>query len=183
MSQAWNPLWENFETEMLPHRRSLYQTAKSLLRGADDAEDVVQETYLQAWKSVHRFEPGTNSRAWLFGILYNVIRHHRRRWRIRYLVTEDSQTLENTLAAPPEISDRLEDKEVLTALAGIPPQYSEMIMMADVEELEYHEIAEARAIPIGTVMSRVSRGRALLRAKLGHAASRMGIHRSELAAA
>ena len=173
----------SFEEDMLPHQTALYQSARSLLRSPTEAEDVVQETYLQAWRCFDRFEPGTNSRAWLFGILFNVVRHHRRKWLQRIHLVEDPQTFENTLVAQPQVLDGLEDKEILVALSAIPQQYAEVISMADVYEFDYKEIAAALAIPIGTVMSRISRGRALLRGKLAGAALQLGINPPRKAAA
>ena len=180
--QACDERWDVFDEMMLPHKAALYQTARSLLGSTTEAEDAVQETYLQAWRCLDRFQPGTNSRAWLFGILFNVVRHHRRKWLQRLHLIDDPQAIESTLASQPELSQELADKEILEALATIPRQYAEVVLMADVQEFDYKEIAQARAIPIGTVMSRISRGRTLLRSKLARLASEMGIHRTEIAA-
>ena len=182
-NQIGNELGGSFEDQMLPHQTSLYMSARSLLRNPSEAEDAVQETYLQAWRCLDRFEPGTNCRAWLFGILFNVVRSHRRKWLQRIHLVEDLQTFENTLAASPQVPDVLDDEEILVAMAAIPRLYADAILMADVYEFDYKEIAEALAIPIGTVMSRISRGRALLRDRLLGAAAQMGIDRSRKAAA
>src|SRR5438067_199980 len=180
-SQVTDERWEIFDEIMLSHKTALYQTARGLLGSASEAEDAVQETYLQAWRCLERFQPGTNSRAWLFGILFNVVRHHRRKWLQQLHLMDDPQAIESTLASRPELSQELEDKEILEALATIPRQYAEVVLMADVQEFDYKEIAQARAIPIGTVMSRISRGRTLLRSKLARLASEMGIRSAEIA--
>lgn len=156
---------DNFEALALPHANDLFRMASSLLRNRTEAEDAVQECFLQAWKSFDRFEPGTNCRAWLYKILFHVVSHQRRKWG-RLWLAEDPQILEDTLVAKPEISERLSDEEILAALAEMPQQYAEVVMLADVQEFSYKEIQETLSIPIGTVMSRLSRGREYLRAAL-----------------
>ena len=101
----------SFESVAFDHMDALFRTAKALLRNTEEAEDVVQETYLQAWKSFHRFTPGTNCRAWMFAILFNVVRHHRRKWLDRFSFGLP-EGFEETAAAPqsvPEESDRRRD--------------------------------------------------------------------------
>jgi len=159
---------EGFESVALPHANDLFRMAKSMLRNSAEAEDAVQECLLQAWKSFDRFTPGTNCRAWLYKILFHVVSHQRRKWQ-RLHLSEDPQTLEDTLVARREISDRLTDEEILAAFRKMPQQYSEVVMLADVEEFSYKEIQETLGIPIGTVMSRLSRGREFLRAQLAPA--------------
>jgi RNA polymerase sigma-70 factor (ECF subfamily) len=156
---------DDFESVAMPHATDLFRAATSLLRDRAQAEDAVQETMLQAWKSFHRFEPGTNCRAWLFKILFHVLSHQRRKWQ-RMSLVEDPQIFEDTLAARPEIPDQLTDEDVLAAFDKIPPRYAEIVMLADVQEFTYKEIQETLGIPIGTVMSRLSRGRDCLRAEL-----------------
>jgi len=178
-----NELWVRFDETMMPHRTALYQSARAMLRNATEAEEVVQETYLQAWKSLNRFEPGTNARAWLFAILFNVVRHYRRKWLSRFHFMEDPSTFEKTLVAKETIADSLQNKEILAALGEIPQRYSEVVLLSDVQEFTYREIAETLGLPIGTVMSRLSRGRALLREKLTAPAMAMGIRRARAAGA
>jgi RNA polymerase sigma-70 factor (ECF subfamily) len=120
---------------------------------------------LQAWKSFHRFTPGTNCRAWLFKILFHVIAHQRRKWFSRF-VFEEPHALEGTLASSAPVADHLTDEEILSAFQQIPQQFAEVVLLADVQEFSYKEIQETLGIPIGTVMSRLSRGRQLLRAHL-----------------
>ncbi len=158
----------------MPHLNELYRAAVRLLGDGTKAEDVVQETYLQAWKSFARFVPGTNCRAWLFKILVNTIHHHRRKWFNLRLVPEGEEILEQTAAAA-AISERITEAEILHALDGLPADYRAAVLLCDVEEFSYKEIAGALDVPIGTVMSRLSRGRRLLRERLGALARSYGI--------
>jgi len=162
---------QEFEVLTLPHRDALYQSARSIMANAAAAEDAVLETYLQAWKSFARFQPGTNCRAWLFGILFNVIRHERRKWTSRFSFFEKPEILEQTHAARSSVAENLQDDEILAALRAIPQIYSEVVVLSNVQEFSYKEIQEALGIPIGTVMSRLSRGRQLLRGKLASRAA------------
>lgn len=157
---------EDFEAAALPHLNDLFRTALRVVGDRTEAEDLVQEAYLQAWKSFHRFTPGTNCRAWLYKILFNVIHHHRRKWFNSKIAKESGEMLEATLAYEPPVPEDLSDEDVLAAFERIPRSYREVVVLADVQELSYKEIAEALAIPVGTVMSRLSRGRKLLRAEL-----------------
>ncbi len=163
---------EDFEAAALPHLNSLFRTAGRLIGNRGEAEDLVQEVYLQAWKSFHRFEPGTNCRAWLFKILLYKISHYRRK-QLR-LVTNDVEILED-VAYEPGVPEHLRDEEVLMGLEKIPEYYREAILLADVEEFSYQEIASMLNVPIGTVMSRLSRGRKLLRIELAVVAESYGI--------
>ncbi len=97
--------------------------------------------------------------------MFHVVSHQRRKWN-RLSLTEDPQILEDTLAARPEIPDHLTDEEILAAFRKMPPRYAEVVMLADVQEFSYKEIQETLSIPIGTVMSRLSRGREYLRTEL-----------------
>lgn len=159
----------DFETLALPHMQDLFRSAASILGNRTEAEDAVQEAYLQAWKSFERFTPGTNCRAWLFGILFHVISHQRRKWLSRFILREP-KTFEDTTAYTAPMPENLTDQEVLAALRGIPEQFAAVILLADVQEFSYKEIHESLGIPIGTVMSRLSRGRQLLRAQLANLA-------------
>jgi RNA polymerase sigma-70 factor, ECF subfamily len=168
------PHLTDFSREALPHMDDLYRTAASMLRSRTEAEDAVQEAYFQAWKSFHRFTPGTNCRAWLFRILFHVIAHQRRKWYSRFIPTDRAE-LERTTVYSAPVAEELSDKEILDAVRKIPPQYAEVLMLADVHEFSYKEIQETLGIPIGTVMSRLSRGRQLLRAQLPDRAPRIRI--------
>ena len=166
-----------FEAVAVPHLNDLYRTAVRLVRDRTEAQDLVQQVYLQAWRAFHRFEPGTNCRAWLFKILINEVRHYRRRWFNARTVSEGNQSFEETLAFEPPVSDQLRDEDVLAALDEVPKEFREVILLADVQEFSYKEIAEMLGIPVGTVMSRLSRGRKQLRVKLSAYADANGVGR------
>src|SRR2546425_2775044 len=160
-----------FETEALACLDSLYRTALRLTRVPSDAEDLVQETYLKAFRAADRFEPGTNLRAWLFTILYNTARN-RLRDQARDAVTVDDEAVErvaNRLAADsavetPETAPLRETltPELQAAVDALPDQFRQTVWLRDVEEFTYAEIAGMLNVPIGTVMSRLSRGRRML---------------------
>jgi RNA polymerase sigma-70 factor (ECF subfamily) len=143
-------------------------------RNRAEAEDLVQETLIQALESFHRYTPGTNCRAWLVSILQHV-RANRRRARSRSALdtavweSPVEERIVNSLPFVPPIPEHLTDEDILAALAGIPVSYQEVIVLCDVEEMTYKEIAAALNIPAGTVMSRLHRGRELLRAALSGA--------------
>lgn len=163
---AREPIWAGFETEALPHLGSLFRIAMWFERDRHEAEDLVQETLKQALESFHRYTPGTNCRAWLMTILHHV-RSNRRRSKGRAVIVSDAEDLlASTLPFVPPVPEHLTDDELLAALRRIPAQYQEVIVLSDVEELPYKEIAATLSIPIGTVMSRLHRGRALLRQEL-----------------
>lgn len=164
-----------FEKVALPHLKELYRTAVRLLGDGAKAEDVVQETYLQAWKSFARFEPGTNCRAWLFKILVNTIHHHRRSWFNLRRVKDSEEVLVQTPACAPAVPERIEEGQILRALDGLPADYRAVVLLADVQEFSYKEIAGMLEVPIGTVMSRLSRGRKALREQLSEVARTYGI--------
>src|SRR5262249_23340754 len=155
-----------FDREALPHLNDIFRTATRILGDRARAEDVAQEVYLQAWKSFARFEPGTNCRAWLFKILFHCVNHHRRKWFRFPLLKETEEFLEANLVQPAPVPEHLTDADILAALDRIPADFRAVILMVDVEEFAYKEAAEILSIPIGTVMSRLSRGRKLLREQL-----------------
>lgn len=169
------PRTDEFEAVALPHLNDLYRTAARLLGDGAKAEDVVQETYLQAWKSFSRFEPGTNCRAWLFKILVNNIHHHRRSWFNLRRVADSEEVLEHAAVTPAAVPESLARQEILRALDGLPADYRATVLLADVEEFSYKEVAGLLDVPIGTVMSRLSRGRKLLREQLIGLARSYGI--------
>jgi RNA polymerase sigma-70 factor, ECF subfamily len=168
---------EAFEAAALPHLNDLYRTAVHLVYDRNEAHDLVQEAYLQAWKAFHRFEPGTNCRAWLFKILINEVRHYRRRWFNSKTVPEAEQSFEETLAYEPSVAEHIQDEDILAALDDIPREFREVVLLSDVQEFSYKEIAEMLGIPVGTVMSRLSRGRKQLRLKLANYATSTGMGR------
>ncbi len=165
-SEARQAVWAGFEAEALPHVERLFRMAMWFERDRHEAEDLVQETLKQALESFHRYTPGTNCRAWLTSILHNV-RSNRRRAKGRSpIVSADAELLASTVPFVPPVPEHLTDDDLLGALRRIPVQYQEVIVLSDVEELPYKEIAATLSIPIGTVMSRLHRGRALLRQEL-----------------
>jgi RNA polymerase sigma-70 factor, ECF subfamily len=163
-----------FEAEALACLDSLYRTALRLTRVPADAEDLVQETYLKAFRAADRFEPGTNLKAWLFTILHNTARN-RARDRAREAVTFDSETVERTAQAAfgdrggrvietPEtqLLQQTLDPDLQAAVDDLPDVFRQAVWLRDVEEFSYAEIAKMLEIPVGTVMSRISRGRRML---------------------
>jgi len=158
--------WAAFEGEVLPHTDRLFRLAMWLERNRADAEDVVQETMIQALRSFHRFQPGTNCRAWLITILQRIV-SNRRRAKGRSIVVDDpDDRIANAVPLVPPIPQELTDELVLGSLRRLPTAFQDVILLCDVEDLSYKEAAEALAIPMGTVMSRLHRGRAQLRAEL-----------------
>lgn len=156
---------------MLEHLDALYGTAVRLTRNQADAEDLVQDTVVKALRFENRFERGTNLKAWLYTILHNTWRN-RIRDAARQTVDVDSERIDE-LAAQPGGPAELETpervllrqavgQEVQAALDGLPAPFRQAVWLRDVEEFSYAEIAKMLAIPIGTVMSRISRGRRLL---------------------
>src|SRR6476646_3396376 len=166
-----------FEAEALASLYSLSRTALRLTRVPADAEYLVQETYLKAFRAVDRFEPGTNLRAWLFTILHNTARN-RFRDRARDTVAVDSEVVDRAAELPPPggIVETPEPRltrdplapDLQAALNELPDAFREAVWLRDVEEFSYAEIAAMLSIPLGTVMSRISRGRRLLFHKLNH---------------
>lgn len=165
----------DFESVAMPHMNDLYRSARRIIGNAAEAEEVVQETYYQAWKSFDRFEAGTNCRAWLYKILFHVIQHQRRKWWKLSSISSLDEMPEIAATYEPPIPQVLTDEEVLKAFDKIPRQFREVVLLADVQEFSYKEIAEILNVPIGTVMSRINRGRKLLRAELGGLAADYGI--------
>ena len=173
-----------FEREALAAIDGLYRTARRLSRDRADAEDLVQDTYLKAFRAAERFEPGTNLRAWLFTILHNTARN-RFRDRARDTVAINSDVVDRAADAPPPGSRRtwssgadtpesllLRDTlapELQSAIDTLPEIFREAVWLRDVEEFSYAELAEMLDVPVGTVMSRISRGRHLLFERLNPA--------------
>jgi RNA polymerase sigma-70 factor (ECF subfamily) len=166
---------DRFDAEAMPHLNDIFRTATRLLGDRARAEDVAQEVYLQAWKSFHRFETGTNCRAWLFKILFHCVNHHRRKWFRFPLLKETEEFLETNLIAATPLPEALEDEDILAALDRMPADFRAVVLLVDVEEFSYKEASDILTIPIGTVMSRLSRGRKILREELAEVARSYGI--------
>jgi RNA polymerase sigma-70 factor (ECF subfamily) len=158
--------WAAFELEVLPHAARLFRLAMWLERNRADAEDIVQDTMMQALRSFHRFQPGTNCRAWLITILQRVVSNRRRAKGRSILVSDSDDRIAQTVPFVPPVPQTLTDETVLASLQRLPTAFQEVIILCDIEDLSYKEAAEALAIPIGTVMSRLHRGRAQLRTEL-----------------
>jgi len=159
----------------MPHLGDLFRTALRMTGERAQAEDVIQDVYLQAWRSFDRFETGTNCRAWLYKILFHCVSHHRRKWFRFPLLKEKEEFLEANLVQPAPMAEDVTDGEVLKALDEIPADFRSVVLLVDVEEFAYKEVAAILSIPIGTVMSRLSRGRRLLRNRLAEVARSYGI--------
>ena len=174
-SHASFPAADRFEMEAMPHMNDIFRTATRMTGERSKAEDVVQEVYLQAWKSFSRFQSGTNCRAWLFKILFHCVHHQRRKWFRFPLLKENEEFLETNLTYSAPVAETVSDEEILAALDRIPAEFRAIVLLVDVEEFAYKEAAEIAGIPIGTVMSRLSRGRKLLREQLTGIARSYGI--------
>ncbi len=173
----------DFEAQALPHMDDLFRIALRMTGDRAHAEDVIQETFLQAWKSFDKFERGTNCKAWLFRILFYSVQHQRRKW-FRFAVAADSEEiLETSTAAPEPVAEKLTDEQIQGALDGLPPEYRAVALLVDVEEFAYREAAQILGVPIGTVMSRLSRARRMLRERLADTARAYGILRDVKGAA
>lgn len=170
---------EVFEAETMQHINDIYRTALRLTREASEADDLVQETYMQAWKSFDNYELGTNARAWLYKILFNKFDHHRRKkfTQAKYIQEADELTFANAAWSAPVPQD-LTDEEVISALNKLPDHYRSVVLLADVHEFDYKEVAAILDIPIGTVMSRLSRARGQLKRSLAGAAAAYGIKKA-----
>ena len=192
-------LRRQFEDDALPHLNALYGVALRLTRNPRDAEDLVQDTVLRAYRYWHKFERGTNCKAWLFKILTNTFinRYHRTKRDRDHLAsvrpswphshaphgdeeaaTQDILSHEVTEASrDPEgaLASRLLSDDVIRALEALPPEFRLAVLLCDVEEFSYKEIAEIMDCPVGTVMSRLFRGRRLLQRSLHDYAVEQGI--------
>jgi RNA polymerase sigma-70 factor (ECF subfamily) len=163
-----------FEAAALPYLPEIYRTAVGLIGSRDEAEDLAQDVFLQAWKSFHKFEQGTNIRAWLHKILVYRASHFRRKFfRLQPFGNKDEETADIPVDVP--VPDYLSDKQVLDALLQVPSPFRETLVMSDVREFSYREIADMLRVPIGTVMSRISRGRKILRGGLAAIAVERGL--------
>jgi RNA polymerase sigma-70 factor (ECF subfamily) len=152
----------------------LYRAAVRMLNDPAKASDAVQETYLIAWKSSRKFRPGSNCRAWLFQILFNVVRHERRAW-FKWITGRDVDVTETPIAAAAPIAERVTDCEILAALDNLPVPFREALLLVDAQEFSYREASEILGVPIGTIMSRLNRARALLRKELASVARAYGL--------
>jgi RNA polymerase sigma-70 factor, ECF subfamily len=183
---------ECFREEALPLLDSLYGAALRMTRNPADAEDLVQEAMLRAYRAFHTFEPGTNLKAWLFRILTNAyINVYRKRQREPQKVSSDEveefdlyQELKDhdpQFQETPEsiVLDNLVDSDILEAIEDLPEQFRLAVVLSDVEGFSYAEMAEIMDVPMGTVMSRLHRGRKALQKRLWDTAREKGIVKSK----
>ncbi|MGH7459942.1 MAG: RNA polymerase sigma factor [Longimicrobiales bacterium] len=179
----------SFEGEALPHLDAVYRFAFRLTGTAADAEDLVQETFLRAYRSWHRYEPGTRAKSWLFTICRNAFlrqrQHDSRRAEVMLKAVQrngNPETGAETVLFMPAYQQDPEgtfffsviDRTILEMLDRIPAEFREVVLLSDLEGLSYADIAEVLVVPIGTVKSRLFRGRRLLQEKLYSLATESG---------
>jgi RNA polymerase sigma-70 factor, ECF subfamily len=176
-----------FERDVLPYLDRIYAAALRMTRNPADAEDLVQETFTKAYASFHRFEPGTNVKAWLYRILTNtfITTYRKRQRELRSTATGDLVDRPPSAAELPSHSgltsaesvalQRLPDPDIQHALHRLPEDFRIAVYLADVEGYAYKEIADITGAPVGTVTSRLHRGRRLLRELLQDYAATLGI--------
>ena len=180
-----------FEELTIGHLDALYGSALRLTRNDRDAEDLVQDTFLRAYRFFDKFERGTNIKAWLFRILTNTfINRYRRQVKERSVVDEETQTAQDRLVAG-DLADRPGDPEqallgrtlsddVVRAIDALPVDFRMVVVLADLQEFSYREMADILDCPVGTVMSRLYRGRKLLqKSLLGYAVEQGIVHLPE----
>lgn len=187
MTTAMDDLGTLFEEQALPFMDQLYGAALRMTKNPADAQDLVQETFVKAFAAFNKFEQGTNLKAWLYRILTNTfINSYRKKQREPYQSAIDeledwqlggaySTTASTNRSAEAEAIDHLPDSAVKDALQSIPEDFRMAVYFADVEGFSYNDIAEIMKTPIGTVMSRLHRGRRMLRDQLSDYAHERGI--------
>jgi RNA polymerase sigma-70 factor (ECF subfamily) len=175
MRQAEKPKQDRFNKVMVPYMDVLYNYGLYLTGDREEASDLLQETYLKAFRFFDKFEPGTNAKAWLYRIMRNTfINEYRRVKRLPDLVQYDEQISayqmlpreDEKTDLRTQINGELFEDEIAGAITSLPEKFKSVIVLRDVEDLPYEEIADALEIPVGTVRSRLHRARAILFAKL-----------------
>jgi RNA polymerase sigma-70 factor (ECF subfamily) len=181
MEQDKAPKREEFEREALVHLDTLFNVALRLTGNASDAEDLVQDTVAKAYRAWDKYEPGTNCRAWLVTILRNTFinqfrRESRRPSQVQFDSVEDINVFESVQDKDPEGSfyHSIVDDEVKRAIQDLPEEFRLPVVLSDVEGMSYAEIAEILELPVGTVKSRLFRGRRRLQQRLYEYALEMG---------
>jgi len=178
---------QQFEQMALPHLDALFATALRLCRNDRDAEDLVQDAMVKAYRFFDRFEPGSNGRAWLFKVMVNLFYNRYRQGQRERRVAEEADAGDHhgrytsdaairALRDPErELLDRMTQRDVVRALEALPADFRAVVVLSDMEGFLYREIAEILDCPIGTVMSRLFRGRRLLRGMLAEHAADAGL--------
>ncbi len=181
-----------FDKEALPHAHALYGAAMRLTRSPDDANDLVQETFFKAWRAFDSFESGTNCKAWLFRILTNTfINKYRRKVKEKDILEgKERIACEHEMVHLPSkrafldpegaLADATLADEVIDALEAVPADFRAVVILSDIEGFSYKEIADIVGIPVGTVMSRLFRGRRILQDRLFGYAVEAGVLRPSL---
>ncbi len=174
MEHTAEPTKWDFSTGNLPYRDQLYKSALRMTRSVEDAEDLIQETYLKAYKYYQKFSEGTNFKAWLFKIMKNTFINSYRKKKLQPTKVDFADVhegLEETLMDRAEFTDANPeagylfdemDHEVSDSLTALPYDYKMVVLLADLEGFAYKEIAEILEVPVGTVMSRLYRGRRMM---------------------
>ena len=178
-----------FENEFLPHADALANFAYYLIQDEDEVDDLVQDTFMKAYKAVEQYQVGTNSKAWLFRIMKNTfINEYKRKKRQGQKVTyeeivtfhdEEDSPLTSFTDLRTELFNEMMGDEVMTAINDLPRDYRTIMILCYVEEFQYEELAAIFDIPIGTVRSRLSRARGLLKDKLKEYAKEMSYKKEE----
>ncbi len=171
----------SFDQEALPHLDALYRVALRLTGDPTQAEDLVQDTMLKAYRSWQQYRPGTNAKGWLLTILRNTFINDYRRRKLEPMAMDLDAVEPRALFRSAEVDDpegtffsQIVDEKVTEAIDALPPDFREVLVLSDVEGLRYSEIAEAIGVPVGTVKSRLFRARRLLQAALYSHAVEMG---------
>jgi RNA polymerase sigma-70 factor (ECF subfamily) len=179
-----------FESEALSHLDSIYNSALYLTRNERDAEDLAQDTFLKAFRHFEQFQPGTNCRAWLFRIMVNTFLNRTRKSVRELSFIEEIETTEPSAATVRDGASHMLDPEsgylqqmfsetVREAIESLPADFRTAVVLADLQDFSYKEIAEIMNCPVGTVMSRIFRGRRLLQSRLRGYAAEHGIGNQE----
>ena len=184
-ARSKSPAEEVFERELLPHLNALSAFAYRLSQDPNDAADLVQVTYLKAYRFIAQYEPGSNAKAWLFRILKNAFINEYRRKQAKPPTVDYSEVIlleENNAAAIPvyidlrhELFAQLLGDEVTLAINGLPVNFRLVLLLADIEGFTYEEIARITDVPIGTVRSRLHRARGMIKDRLRPYARKHGI--------
>jgi len=171
-----NDIYNDFQTEAIPHQDALYNYALKIVRNSDDAQDLVQDTYYKAYKSFHQFKSGTNSKAWMFMILKNTFINNYRKLKrepskvdyddIENIYEEIKSDWTNDNNLDLDFYQNLLDDDLSSALEKLPAKMKDVFLLCDLEGYSYEEIAELVNVPVGTVRSRLHRARKFLQYEL-----------------